>query len=347
MTLSTIQQIPLLTFAHRNEAMFFLTNESCQNIDNPFNLAFFKNEKYFLLITGEGDYPTFFSLSFVLATFHSQINKIYNLGAAGSLDLQVKINEIHSIRTVYQQRWQKKLEFKSFSSSDPEAKIDCVSAAKRINSNEDKEVIEQFAAIVDRELWSIAYLAKLYKIPWIAFKYISDLANNENICEDVTSLANQISSSLYNYFLNCQKDFNTTTEEKIETPPGHFTESMWREYLKLSKSIKIKCNDFNLETLFKKHAEIKDKKQMAQAILVDMRELLNPFNSQFNKELISLCSEFISSGCQLKIPKDIEREQTTLSIPLNLLTNKKTLLRNIEQFDVEKMNKIFDGQLDV
>lgn len=189
----------LLLFAHKGEASFFLQNIPHTPIDFFFK-GLFNSENYFLLLTGEGLQNASEKTISVLTQFNHQIDSIYNIGTAGSLNENIYTDEIHWIKSVVAGSVARR-EYKTFYSSDTSAVTTCISAYERITDIESRRQLSAFGDIVDRELWAIGSAAKFFNLPFSALKYISDDYKNTDFCADVIKKAPLISEQLYREFI--------------------------------------------------------------------------------------------------------------------------------------------------
>ncbi len=200
---------PLLIFAHRGEAQEFLQRLPFQAADTEFK-GFYETEERLLLLCGEGLQAVEERLSALLGAFGKNISLVLNLGIAGSLSDSLTAGEIYPIRAVYREP-EGGQAFPAFRSADPNAKIDCISAVKRVLIRDYVRRLAPFAAIVDRELWAIASLCARQGIPFRSCKLISDRAGVDTSTVDYKARARQFSEQLF--------DFYTTHLRTIEPQP--------------------------------------------------------------------------------------------------------------------------------
>ncbi|RLA62774.1 MAG: hypothetical protein DRQ88_01810 [Epsilonproteobacteria bacterium] len=333
----------LLTFAHRGEAKAFLKELPFK----PLNFAFeglYQSNDHFLLITGEGVQATSEKLAAVLGAFN-EIKQVLNFGVCGSLENKFNEGEIHPIRTCYLEK-KSGMEFKSFS-TDINNGIDCVSAHQRVLSIDYAKYLSHFAPLVDREVWAIGSVSSLFKKSFYSYKYISDHADGEELCQMVSLKAQEISNTLYNHFLN----LNFSEKVKNITPEikgTHFTISQKRLYNSLIKKIKIKGMGLTeIVNLDKINALPLSPKQKAARILKEMEAALFPFNEKVNLQLKNLIDPCKEQGLKIKLSKSFEQDEIEVSSVVKNDQDLARLIDNLKKFPLNKIQKVFKGQIDV
>jgi len=217
----------LLCFAHAGEARVFIKNLNMA-WDKPSQT--YKNNKYILLITGEGIYKSIFNLS-VLLTKENSITEIVNLGIAGSMNSNLALNQIIPIACSY-----------NFSSSEPNfesflinhnSKFNCLSVSRKIDKSNYHKSMEYFGTIIDMELWGLCFVAKQFNLPINSYKLISDYTTCENNTQTIISNSSSYSHMLFDYFKkqNCiTKKFVPTNNIKdiFNDKKFYFTQSQKR-----------------------------------------------------------------------------------------------------------------------
>jgi len=184
----------LLTFAHRGEAQHFLKNDDYKPLEFEFK-GLYKNERNYLLITGEGLQSTEERMSALLSQPNLTIYKVINLGIAGTFDENLKLESVHSVKLI-----KKEDESETFQSSDVYADIICISAFNRVLNVEYKNNLAKRAQIVDRELWAYAKVCNKYQIPIYSFKLISDYAGDTTDFHQIIQKSKEHSKKLYDYY---------------------------------------------------------------------------------------------------------------------------------------------------
>lgn len=196
--LSEILQKKLLTFAHRGEAQAFLRQDRFQPL--PFSVkGLYESESELLLLTGEGIQSVVERLTTVCAVFQQKVSEIINLGIAGALNDEIKLGEIYAIRKVLREGIVSD-SFPVFRSSDDTARVDCITAEKRVMEKSGAARLASFAPVVDRELWAIASLCSRFSLPFRSYKLISDHAGEDTDTADIKRRASEFSSKLFEYY---------------------------------------------------------------------------------------------------------------------------------------------------
>jgi len=192
----------LLTFAHMGEAQHFIRRKHTQPVDFFFD-GVYRTDDEMLVITREGLQATTERVSAVCTYFRSRISQVINFGIAGSLDEQLELNQIYGIRYVFLEINGECFERK-FKTANSRAKKDCVTASKRVLNDHCAEKLSGFAHIVDRELWAIASVCKLFRIPFQAYKLISDRAGNSTSTAEVKEKSELFSKHLFDFYKKLQ-----------------------------------------------------------------------------------------------------------------------------------------------
>ena len=184
----------LLTFAHRGEAQHFLKYDNYKSVDSNFN-EFFKNDKNYLLFTGEGLQSTEERMISFLSQSNLNIDRMVNLGIAGALDEKLELESIHSLKQILKEN-----DNETFRSSDVYAKIDCISALNRVTDLGYRDKLLTRAKIIDREIWAIAKVCNNYQLPFYSFKLISDFAGENIDTHAIIKKSKGYSKKLFDFF---------------------------------------------------------------------------------------------------------------------------------------------------
>lgn len=333
----------LLTFAHRGEAKAFLKEFTFKPISFAFE-GVYKSEKYILLITGEGIQATSEKLSAILGAF-SEIEKVFNFGVCGTLEDNFREGEIHPIRTCYQEK-NSGMEFKSFSTDILDG-IDCVSAHQRVLNKDYAKYLSYFAPLVDREVWAIGSVSTLFKKPFNSYKYISDSADGEEICQVVSEKAQGISEALLAHFL----DLNSPVKIKGILPEisgTHFTTSQRRLYNSLVKKLEIKGLPLEkIINLYELNALPLSPKQKAARVLKEMEGALFPFNEKIKNELQSFVGPMEKEGLKIKFSKNFELDEIEIGSTIKSHQDLNKFINKLKEFPLDKIQEIFKGSIDV
>lgn len=343
----------LLIFAHRAEASQFIKELRCKEVESPIS-DLWENENYYILLCGEGIEAAIAKTSACLGLFHQKIAQVINYGVAGSLDKEIKLNEVYSIRTAYAENTSLKMHFKSFTTYDKDAKYDLVSACQRVLDDNYSNQLSCFGDIVDRELWGISYASKLFKMPFYAYKLISDIAGNSTQCFDIKEQAKIFSQKMLDHFLNLEKinfecNPQSNQENIIETLNKDFFFSTTQERLfqnychNLSRKYKWNSiellSSLNYQTIV---LETKKPKDRTRKLLEKCNQLLNPFNYELEQKLSIL---FKSVPSHIKINTDPQKETSSIQIQCKIEseTDRNNVLTAIQEIPLEALKNIFEA----
>jgi len=190
----------LLTIAHRGEAQEFIKRTFTQPVDYYFRGVYQGNEDL-LLITGEGIEAAIIRVSSVLTYFGNKIDRVLNMGIAGSLIPSLQINQIYGIRDVYHE-YHNENTYQKFSCKETHSKTDCITATRNVADKNYAFSLSQLAAICDKELWGIGLTCNQYQIPIKSYKLISDHAMENTDSEVIKSRSSLFSKHLFDFYKN-------------------------------------------------------------------------------------------------------------------------------------------------
>ena len=190
--------VKILIFAHRGEAQAFFNQWDLNPVSFYFS-GLFKNKDFFVLITGEGPKEASEKTVAVLSSFRDEIGSVVNIGIAGSLSPKLKVGDMAWVRSSYAQNAER-CEFKSYTTKH-HTSIDCITSYSRITTVEEKKTLSHFADLVDRELWSIASAAHLFKLDFLSLKLVSDDSDSSDFCQLVSDEAPALSKKLFDEFI--------------------------------------------------------------------------------------------------------------------------------------------------
>lgn len=326
----------LLTFAHRGEAKAFLKNNQFSPVPFLFD-GLYKNEQRFLLIHGEGPQITSEKLAVVCGAFRDKIHAVINLGVCGSLrEKSFKMGEVYPIRTCYREG-----EFKSFSTPSKTG-VDIISSKERVIDQDYAKNLSFFAPLVDREAWAVGSVCHLLNLPFYSFKLISDYSDNEDICQLVSSKSEEISQSLYNYFLQVKiEDSNLTEEVKNDL---WATTSQRRLFNSLSKKMELKGIKYDTSVL--DSGNLTPKKRMSK-ILEEMEKNLFPFEADLKDKLEKLTQCLRDSKIDVKFSKDFEDSSLLLTFKIQNQKELEKAVTTLNSFHYQNIKDLLDGRLDV
>jgi nucleoside phosphorylase len=338
----------LITFAYQGEAQCFLSSLKHKVIEYC-SIDYYENEDTIVLITGEGVQLASEKVSILLAHFSGQIKEIYNFGIAGALTKTINKDEIIQIRTSYRAQ-QEKMIFKSFTNSECNGAIDCVTADERVLTDDVAAYHSNFAQIVDRELWGISSAASHYGLNVNSYKLISDHAGNETSCFDIKNQAFEYSEMLFNFYsgLNISESVQSVKTTELLPSEFHCSISQERKLNNLLDTLKLKKNTSNEEilnaTLVKEIIEKEKNRKKRTILLLEQLELeLNPFQAELEKKISKIVKPFSDIQARLKFTKHYENNHFELSMKIEHELHLNKLKDAIESFNYEEINCLLNG----
>ena len=206
--------------------------------------------------------------------------------------------------------------------------FDCITSHKRALTKEDSNRLSPFAPIVDRECWAIGSVASRFKIPFHAYKILSDkVFESGEICQQVKDKALFFSESLLNYFLETWSlevpgpiEACDNLEKMSKDYSLHFTTSHKRKFRSLW-SILLKKYSNEKEVLKKLDMdcfkEIKlSPKEKTSFLLEKMENLSTPFKSELKVKLDQSISPLKNAKCLVKFSENFEDDSMELSLKI-------------------------------
>lgn len=333
----------LIILAHRGEAQSFIRALELNLIDESLGLYHDLDKKTALLICGEGIYGVLTKLPFIIASF--KITEILNFGIAGALDQKLKMGEIYSIRTSYAHN-DKSAEFHSYTSIDESASVDCITNHERVHSTISCQRLENFAAIVDRELWAIGKAADFYKIPYASFKLISDMAGPEVNCFDIKEKAKNYSDKLLSYYYSLDTKTSNAVEDSNQKISidinASFTqikriEKLWEILsLRTSESFEVFVETTNKNLTNRKHIN---------AFIECLEDAINPIQTKVKRTIENQFIPFNKIGAQALYDKKFESSDFTLQMKINSQSNLDNLAKAITEFKLADYLEVWDGNV--
>ncbi|MBT4791995.1 MAG: hypothetical protein HON90_10520 [Halobacteriovoraceae bacterium] len=328
----------LLCIAHRGEAQEFIRHHHLKTSDN----RFYQNDNLSLLITGEGPWEVMTRLPYYLAKYN--ITSMINMGIAGSLDSSLALNTIYELRTLYYHN-DTKPKFHSYTTTS-DTLIDGITTESRVLTDEFAKDLANFAAIVDREAWAIGKVAHEYKIPFQAYKLISDIAGNSTQCFDLKQRAKEYSEKLLTYFLELEDHQQAKLESTLVFPfKTSFTQQKRLENLFFKLNLYSKLN----ETILKSNVlelEIKDKAK-ANKLIDYLENIANPINTKIHAQMKKITSPFEQIGADIFYDSKLEQKKITLKMEINHQQNIDRLIKKLESFKFSAVESVWQGDFDV
>lgn len=328
------KSMELLVFAHRGEAQTFIKELKSKAIDENT----YKFDKGIIYICGEGIYDVLAALGNIINS--NNIKQIINYGIAGALETSLELNKVYEIRTVYLEQ-EKEIAFKSYTLNSS-AKMDCITSFKRVLTNEHAAILRPLADIVDRELWSITKVAKLYKITINSYKLISDIAGSATDCFDLKNRANILSQILYQHYI--KSEIIKTDYVEPKELPFEATQYQMNQFNKLIKNIDQHKYENILKAISKKDLRDKEKTTL---LLTEIKKILYPFKYKIINQLENKLLPLREAGISIKYDENLEKEKLQLQIDVNSQKNIEDIKTALDKFNYDDFLNIFKGDLDV
>lgn len=363
----------LLIFAHRGEASSFIKGLGCKMHTTAENLSYWSNSRDFILVCGEGSLSCAVTLAHFLTSFKPRISEIVNLGVAGSLLNDDGLQKIYEIRTVYGEESKNKIAYQSFSTDCPHGiqslvapnqppSKDCVSASQRVLDSEYAHELAHYAPIVDRELWTIAFICKKFNLPWRSIKIISDrpTANPQTFsCEWVADQSSEFSSRLFEYYQthflqkkspqspvvtdaapNLFKGLHTTHSQTIALSRLLKTLERQRQLTSATLFRQLEADNVIREIIALKIPS----KQKTQRIIQYIESMVSPVKKEVFNQLRNLQKRFKNKGIAFHF--DPELESRSFNIKKSFKTNKDfdEFKKNLSEIDSNEFFAIMDGE---
>lgn len=334
----------LLVFAHRAEAQEFIRRFSFRPKDNSSSL--YESAERLLLISGEGIYEVFSRIGQILGKY--PVEKVVNLGIAGSLDPAIETGSFLSVRTVYCQSDQ--LQFQSFTLADPRAETDLITSSKRVLDDEYAATLSCFAPVVDRELWALAKTCSSAGIALYSYKLISDQAGSATACFDLKAKALEFSTALLEGYLALDDDPLLREESAIDYPvPMSFTQKA--RFRKTLSALKI-SEGFDEDIFWKKTNRLIEgldkegapQKQKANTLLELMELELNPIKKSVKENFEKLAAPAKSIGAKLLFDKNFEKKKFTLQMDINGQKNIENLVEVLKGLRFSDFENVWSGE---
>ena len=338
--------------AHKGEAQAFLRELQPKAEQYPFGVIYNAPDMY-LLICGEGLQTATEQTAAACAVKNEQISEIINAGLAGALDEAFSIGDIASVRTVYREQGDG-FAFHSFTSADKNAKIDCISAEKRVTNPQMANRMLPLAQLVDRELWAIASVARMFKLPFRSYKIVSDLPIRSVDCDAVIADAATFSNELYQHVM---KNIAGSNDANKLTPPLRMPEGFYATFSQskqlenLLSAIRLKhgisaeeaFGRVNIEAILQQNISPKQR----TALLIDaLNELLNPFNAMLKAELMRLCEPLEAVGGKVKFERDYESDTVELQIKISHPRQIEKLRNALANWDFAAVQRLLNGDFE-
>jgi hypothetical protein len=277
------------------------------------------------------------------------------MGIAGGLDENLPLGSIHKIRTSYGQLGLQ-IQFKSVTTEFSTATTDCLTTSERVLTLKQKNELEHFAPLVDRECWGVAQACFTTKKQFYAVKLISDFPSSDSrreICSFVKEEAEKYSDQLYRWWKdqNHRKEDENINQTKdspiIFFPELYFTITMER---KLEQYFSLLAPRYSIDEIKKQtgYGSILDlpktPKQKTLVFLDALRNLSSPELYHSDQKLELLARDLKRSGASLYFDPSYEEPAIDLRIKLKTEQEKDNFINSLKRFSFEQLAKIQQGK---
>ena len=336
----------LLTFAHRGEAQIFLKEWRMKPVSSGFE-GLYRNSDFYLLLMGEGRQKATEKVAATLSQFQ-EITHVFNLGVCGSLRDEYPIDDIYSIRSVYGENEGKML-FKSFSSSDENAKVDLVSTSSRILEEADTNSLDNYAPLVDREAWAVGSCCQMFKKPLFIYKLISDRVGKETeVCQVVKERAEEFSDRLFQFFMETQMPEEEPDILLPEIKGLYFTVSQTRKLNYLHEKLSLKGIEFQKMLELANYPELLEMdirpKDRAKIFLERLHLVLSPKQKEILATLDELSQGIEKAGMKTHFDSSLEGEYIGIHGKIENQAQINQLIGALEEFPFPKFLELIRGK---
>jgi hypothetical protein len=331
----------LITMAHLGEA---------QGVIDAFNLIkkspeLYEGSEIILLLTGEGPFEAATRTAFHLSKY--PIQKIINLGIAGSINDELIMGEIYPIRSIYLIQ-DLKPAFKTFNAFD--TGIDCLTSFERILDPEKARKLKGLGGLVDRELWGVAMAAKTAGIKIESFKLISDVAGTIEACEVIKDQAFVYSMKLAQHLKTKLQVLEEVKKSSTRLEGFHFTFTTQSKFETLLNKLSIKEEKPKEEIIhslpLNKLLDLKiTPKERTRMLLEMMDDRIDPVKKALNTKKEHWIKSFIDLGFKVQTDPLWESSNVTVSFEIK---NDEELLERIEHLktlSVKPYEELLNGNL--
>ena len=348
----------LLCFAHRGECAVFLRRLALCPLSLSFAAAW-RGDGLYVLLTGEGIEQAGRTLAAFCARYEQDIAAIVNLGIAGGLDAQLERGKIYRVRTIYGEKYAGQVEHHTYTSSDQRAMHDCISARERVLNAETGISLANFAALVDRELWGLASVAALFKLPLHAAKLVSEVVFDTEICQRARAEREQYSHALYQFWQehftpaspSPHRDPMTECLAALRTQGFYFTKALQDKVVSLLASLALKYGWQAGEILEKLTAQIgiekilttvSQPKQRTKLLLHHLQELSDPFRAQFDQRLAAVTAP-LRKVAKVTHHEDFVNDDLSISSTIKSHHDLIALQQALASFDYQRYRDLLNG----
>ena len=327
----------------------------------PLSLSFataWQGDDLYVLLTGEGIERAGRTLAAFCARYEPDIAAIVNLGIAGGLDTQLEHGKIYRVRTIYGEKSARQVEHHSYTSSEQRAVHDCISARERVLDAETGMSLGNFAALVDRELWGLASVAALFKLPLQAAKLVSEVVFDTEICQRARAEREQHSNALYEFwrenFISASPmphDPMADCLATLSTQGFYFTKALQDKVVSLLSSLALKHGWQAGEVLEKLTAKIElekllttasQPKQRTKLLLCLLQELHDPFRTQFDQHLAAVTAP-LRKVAKVTYQENFANDDLNISSTIKNQDDITALQQALASFDYQRYRNLLNG----
>ena len=271
------------------------------------------------------------------------VKEIINFGIAGALDLELEQSKIYPIRTIYSYL-ETRPQFKSFTLSESKGARDCISSLERVTKTEQAQNLSSFAAIVDRELWGIAYAANTLKIKLRAFKLISDFANESTDCLSIKDRALEFSDAMFEFYCTLDTE-QTLAQSSIDLGNMNASFTQRKRIEKLLKLLEVINPDKGPS-----HYRSKFNKDLSQKSNINdfcdfLEANINEVESSLFSKVFATLDPFKEIGASVSLDKKKESSDFTLQMKINSSKNITNLQAALSNFNYQEYLKSWEGDV--
>jgi hypothetical protein len=385
----------LISCAHPGEAKVLLERGHFL----PFNFVlsgvyYSEDWKSFLIITGEGTIKATQKLSAFLGYwFQNQLlktdlescktieplNSIINIGVAGILDKSLLPLQIVFINNSYLQpdpsdrgpaTASQTSQFHDAHLRQPlkflenYKKMDCISAHQRVLNENYANELAPFAPVVDRELWAISKISKIFKLPWSAFKFVIDYAD-ENACQLTRNHAADYNAAIEKLLIDLSQDngdlvLSAQQNQKAETSLEQIKSQLYLSHSqkiifeKLEKTFKedfpqvLKRSWLTIESEFnmaKKDFQKLTPKLKAKILIEKLQSEKSPFMAEIIEKMNTINLPLKKNNIQVSWDKQLSSNEVKLMIPISSFEEWVNIQKSLNEWPYSTLKKLLDGEI--
>lgn len=191
----------LLVFAHKAEAQCFLNEKSISQYSNQLPNLYYCDQ-YYSTFLGQGIGTVTRNLTSSILELSGKIERVINLGVAGGLSKNLNLNKICPIKSCELESFELKNKPLFQLQTEGDQLFKCITTQKVVDTPAYAQYLNNYADLVDMELWGISAVCHQLKIPLSAYKIVSDYADQPTITKQVKERAHYFSMLLKKLYQN-------------------------------------------------------------------------------------------------------------------------------------------------